>query len=238
MQNFIFRAVCALFLASFVFVSCKKEVVTDPVTIQPKTISMGSLADRDGEFGTIEDECFDILLPLTLMLSNGTTYIVDEQADLDYFENDVNAPEVDSVVFPITLKEKATGNLVVISNEGDFEAAWEDCAFNNIAADLGSEPILTIMLVSIITEPDALEEEYEFQFPISFKNTDTNASQSVSTAQEMIDYLTANPPTDENEEDWKIKFEYPFSVVKTSTQEVTTVTNKADLISLVRLLYN
>jgi hypothetical protein len=238
MQNFIFRAVCAMFLASFAFISCKKEVITDPITPQPKTISMGALANRDGEFGTIDDECFDILLPLTLVLSNGSTYIVDEQADLDYFENDDNAPEVDSVVFPITLREKATGNLIEMTNEGDFEAAWEDCAFDDIAADIDSEPLLTIMLVSMIIEPDALEEEYEFQFPMSFKNTDTNASQSVATVQEMIDYLTANQPVDENEEDWKIKFEYPFSVVKTGTQEVTLVTNKSDLVALVQLLYN
>jgi hypothetical protein len=237
MQNFIFRAVCALFLTSFIFISCKKEVVTPTVLPPQNTISMSALADRDGEFGSIEDECFEILLPLTLMLSDGSSYIVDEQADLDYFENDVNAPEVDSVVFPITLREIVTGNLVVMNNEGDFESAWEDCAFNSFAADVNSEPFLTIMLVSIITEPDALDENYEFQYPIFFKNTDTNASQSVASAQEMIDYLTANAPTD-NEEDWKIKFEYPFSVVKTSTQEITTVTNKADLISLVRLLYN
>jgi hypothetical protein len=229
MQQFIARAICALFIISIVFTSCKKEsVVTPPVEPIQKTISLGTLADRNGEFGEI-DECFDILLPITLTLVGGGTFIVDDQADIDLLNNDENAPEVEDVVYPITFREKASGNLIEVNSESEMENIWEDCAFNSLAADPNAEPLLSVLLIGATLYPDGAG--YELQYPVTMKHVVTGVTTTLTDMETLQAYFEAIQPGED--ENFEIKFEYPVSVKETATGTITTIENKSDLVDIV-----
>jgi hypothetical protein len=234
MKNFIFRALCAIVFTSFAFVSCKKDQVLPAVEPIQKTITLSSLADRDNEFGVI-DECYSILLPLTLILENGGTYIIESQADIDYLENDVNAPEVAEVQFPITLRENASGNLITLNSEEELENTFESCAAESFENDPDAEALFTTMLISVLQD-SSTNKGYEMQFPVVLKSTVTGVETTFTTHQETLDFLIANAPAEE-EDAWTLKFVYPLSIKNPTTLEVKTIANQSDLINFVFYLW-
>jgi hypothetical protein len=234
MKNFIFRALCAIAFTSFAFVSCKKEPITLPIAPEQKTISLSSLADRDNEFGSV-DECYNILLPINLKLEDGTIYIVDSQEDIDYFENDVNAPSVEEVLFPITLKDNATGNLTTVNSEEEFENTFEECAFEGIENDPNSEAMLSYMLVSALIDSDIVHN-FNMQFPVVMISTVSGVETSLANIDELMNYFLENAP-EGDEEVGSIKFVYPLSLQQSTTQEMKIIENKADLVDFVQYLW-
>ncbi|MEY3243533.1 MAG: hypothetical protein RIR11_4972 [Bacteroidota bacterium] len=233
MQQFIARAICALLILSIAFTSCKKEAAITP-TVDPvqKTISLGTLADRNGEFGEI-DECFDILLPITFTLVGGGTYIVNDQADFDLLDSDENAPEVEDIVYPITFREKASGNLIEVNSESEMENIWKDCAFNSLLADPNAESLLSVLLISITLYPE--DTGYELQYPVTMQHTVTGATTTLTDMETLQAYFEANLPIDD--ENFKIKLEYPLSVKETATGTITTIENKSALVEMVMKIW-
>ena len=154
--------------------------------------------DRD-DFGEKRGwECFEIVYPITIMMPNGSAYIIDSEEDPDidavknYYEENEGAEERPSIVFPVNIIDNV-GETKTISSEEEMKDAYRQCSGRD--RDWGVRECFDLVFPVTYIMPDG--STYE----ISSEEDDAGW-------EDLKEWYDANPDSEERPE-----LQYPVEII-------------------------
>ena len=154
--------------------------------------------DRD-DFGEKRGwECFEIVYPITIMMPNGSAYIIDSEEDPDldavknYYKENEGAEERPSIVFPVNIIDNV-GETKTISSEEEMKDAYRQCSGRD--RDWGVRECFDLVFPVTYIMPDG--STYE----ISSEEDDAGW-------EELKEWYDANPDSEERPE-----LQYPVEII-------------------------
>jgi len=154
--------------------------------------------DRD-DFGEKRGwECFEIVYPITIMMPNGSAYIIDSEEDPDldavknYYKENEGAEERPSIVFPVNIIDNV-GETKTISSEEEMKDAYRQCSGRD--RDWGSRECFDLVFPVTYIMPDG--STYE----ISSEEDDAGW-------EDLKEWYDANPDSEERPE-----IQYPVEII-------------------------
>ena len=154
--------------------------------------------DRD-DFGEKRGwECFEIVYPITIMMPNGSAYIIDSEEDPDldavknYYKENEGAEERPSIVFPVNIIDNV-GETKTISSEEEMKDAYRQCSGRD--RDWGVRECFDLVFPVTYIMPDG--STYE----ISSEEDDAGW-------EDLKEWYDANPDSEERPE-----LQYPVEII-------------------------
>ena len=154
--------------------------------------------DRD-DFGEKRGwECFEIVYPITIMMPNGSAYIIDSEEDPDldavknYYKENEGAEERPSIVFPVNIIDNV-GETKTISSEEEMKDAYRQCS----GRDRGW----------------GVRECFDLVFPVTYIMPDGSTYEISSEEDDagwgdLKEWYDANPDSEERPE-----MQYPVEII-------------------------
>ena len=171
--------------------------------------------DRD-DFGEKRGwECFEIVYPITIMMPNGSAYIIDSEEDPDldavknYYKENEGAEERPSIVFPVNIIDNV-GETKTISSEEEMKDAYRQCSGRD--RDWGARECFELVFPVTYIMPDG--STYE----ISSEEDDAGW-------EELKEWYDANPDSEERPE-----LQYPVDIIYEEDRTVT-INNEEEMIA-------
>ena len=154
--------------------------------------------DRD-DFGDKRGwECFEIVYPITIMMPNGSAYIIDSEEDPDldavknYYKENEGAEERPSIVFPVNIIDNV-GETKTISSEEEMKDAYRQCSGRD--RDWGARECFDLVFPVTYIMPDG--STYEI-----------SSEEDVAGWEELKEWYDANPDSEERPE-----MQYPVEII-------------------------
>ena len=154
--------------------------------------------DRD-DFGEKRGwECFEIVYPITIMMPNGSAYIIDSEEDPDldavknYYKENEGAEERPSIVFPVNIIDNV-GETKTISSEEEMKDAYRQCSGRD--RDWGVRECFDLVFPVTYIMPDG--STYEI-----------SSEEDVAGWEELKEWYDANPDSEERPE-----LQYPVEII-------------------------
>ncbi len=154
--------------------------------------------DRD-DFGEKRGwECFEIVYPITIMMPNGSAYIIDSEEDPDldavknYYKENEGAEERPSIVFPVNIIDNV-GETKTISSEEEMKDAYRQCSGRD--RDWGARECFDLVFPVTYIMPDG--STYEI-----------SSEEDVAGWEELKEWYDANPDSEERPE-----LQYPVEII-------------------------
>jgi len=154
--------------------------------------------DRD-DFGEKRGwECFEIVYPITIMMPNGSAYIIDSEEDPDldavknYYKENEGAEERPSIVFPVNIIDNV-GETKTINSEEEMKDAYRQCSERD--RDWGARECFDLVFPVTYIMPDG--STYEI-----------SSEEDVAGWEELKEWYDANPDSEERPE-----LQYPVEII-------------------------
>ena len=154
--------------------------------------------DRD-DFGEKRGwECFEIVYPITIMMPNGSAYIIDSEEDPDldavknYYKDNEGAEGRPSIVFPVNIIDNE-GETKTISSEEEMKDAYRQCSGRD--RDWGVRECFDLVFPVTYIMPDG--STYEI-----------SSEEDVAGWEELKEWYDANPDSEERPE-----LQYPVEII-------------------------
>jgi len=169
--------------------------------------------DRDN-FGEKRNwNCFDIVYPITIMLPNGSSYLIDSEEDSDletiksYYEENQGADERPSIIFPVNIIDHE-GETKVINSEEEMEDAYRHCS----GRDRDKRECFGLVFPVTYIMPDG--SSYEI------------ADDDDESWAELKAWYDANPEAEERPE-----LQYPVDIMYESEDRTVTISNEEEMLA-------
>ena len=169
--------------------------------------------DRDN-FGEKRNwNCFDIVYPITIMLPNGSSYLIDSEEDSDletiksYYEENEGADERPSIIFPVNIIDHE-GETKAINSEEEMEDAYMHCS----GRDRDKRECFGLVFPVTYIMPDG--SSYEI------------ADEDVESWAELKAWYDANPEAEERPE-----LQYPVDIMYESEDRTVTISNEEEMLA-------
>ena len=169
--------------------------------------------DRDN-FGEKRNwNCFDIVYPITIMLPNGSSYLIDSEEDSDletiknYYEENEGADERPSIIFPVNIIDHE-GETKVINSEEEMEDAYRHCS----GRDRDKRECFGLVFPVTYIMPDG--SSYEI------------ADDDDESWAELKAWYDANPEAEERPE-----LQYPVDIMYESEDRTVTISNEEEMLA-------
>ena len=171
--------------------------------------------DRDN-FGEKRNwNCFDIVYPITIMLPNGSSYLIDSEEDSDletiksYYEENQGADERPSIIFPVNIIDHE-GETKAINSEEEMEDAYRNCSGRDRDRDK--------------------RECFGLVFPVTYIMPDGSsyeiADDDDESWAELKAWYDANPEAEERPE-----LQYPVDIMYESEDRTVTISNEEEMLA-------
>ena len=171
--------------------------------------------DRDN-FGEKRNwNCFDIVYPITIMLPNGSSYLIDSEEDSDletiksYYEENEGADERPSIIFPVNIIDHE-GETKAINSEEEMEDAYRNCSGRDRDRDK--------------------RECFGLVFPVTYIMPDGSsyeiADDDDESWAELKAWYDANPEAEERPE-----LQYPVDIMYESEDRTVTISNEEEMLA-------
>ena len=160
-------------------------------------------------------KCFEIVYPITIMMPDGSTYIIDSEEDTDldavknYYEENEDEEERPSIVFPVNIIDNE-GETKAIYSEEEMEGAYRQCSGRD--RDWGARECFELVFPVTYIMPDG--STYE----ISDEEDDAGW-------EELKEWYDANPDSEERPE-----LQYPVDIIYEEDRTVT-INNEEEMIA-------
>ena len=169
--------------------------------------------DRDN-FGEKRNwNCFDIVYPITIMLPNGSSYLIDSEEDSDletiksYYEENQGADERPSIIFPVNIIDHE-GETKAINSEEEMEDAYRHCS----GRDRDKRECFGLVFPVTYIMPDG--SSYEI------------ADDDDESWAELKAWYDANPEAEERPE-----LQYPVDIMYESEDRTVTISNEEEMLA-------
>jgi len=169
--------------------------------------------DRDN-FGEKRNwNCFDIVYPITIMLPNGSSYLIDSEEDSDletiksYYEENQGADERPSIIFPVNIIDHE-GETKAINSEEEMEDAYRHCS----GRDRDKRECFGLVFPVTYIMPDG--SSYEI------------ADDDGESWAELKAWYDANPEAEERPE-----LQYPVDIMYESEDRTVTISNEEEMLA-------
>ena len=169
--------------------------------------------DRDN-FGEKRNwNCFDIVYPITIMLPNGSSYLIDSEEDSDletiksYYEENQEADERPSIIFPVNIIDHE-GETKAINSEEEMEDAYRHCS----GRDRDKRECFGLVFPVTYIMPDG--SSYEI------------ADEDGESWAELKAWYDANPEAEERPE-----LQYPVDIMYESEDRTVTISNEEEMLA-------
>jgi hypothetical protein len=169
--------------------------------------------DRDN-FGEKRNwNCFDIVYPITIMLPNGSSYLIDSEEDSDletiksYYEENQGADERPSIIFPVNIIDHE-GETKAINSEEEMEDAYRHCS----GRDRDKRECFGLVFPVTYIMPDG--SSYEI------------ADEDGESWAELKAWYDANPEAEERPE-----LQYPVDIMYESEDRTVTISNEEEMLA-------
>ena len=169
--------------------------------------------DRDN-FGEKRNwNCFDIVYPITIMLPNGSSYLIDSEEDSDletiksYYEENQGDDERPSIIFPVNIIDHE-GETKVINSEEEMEDAYRHCS----GRDRDKRECFGLVFPVTYIMPDG--SSYEI------------ADDDDESWAELKAWYDANPEAEERPE-----LQYPVDIMYESEDRTVTISNEEEMLA-------
>ena len=169
--------------------------------------------DRDN-FGEKRNwNCFDIVYPITIMLPNGSSYLIDSEEDSDletiksYYEENQGADERPSIIFPVNIIDHE-GETKAINSEEEMEDAYRHCS----GRDRDKRECFGLVFPVTYIMPDG--SSYEI------------ADDDGENWDELKAWYDANPEAEERPE-----LQYPVDIMYESEDRTVTISNEEEMLA-------
>jgi hypothetical protein len=169
--------------------------------------------DRDN-FGEKRNwNCFDIVYPITIMLPNGSSYLIDSEEDSDletiksYYEENQGADERPSIIFPVNIIDHE-GETKAINSEEEMEDAYRHCS----GRDRDKRECFGLVFPVTYIMPDG--SSYEI------------ADEDGEIWAELKAWYDANPEAEERPE-----LQYPVDIMYESEDRTVTISNEEEMLA-------
>ena len=174
--------------------------------------------ERDGfdrnNFGEKRNwNCFDIVYPITIMLPNGSSYLIDSEEDSDletiksYYEENQGADERPSIIFPVNIIDHE-GETKAINSEEEMEDAYRHCS----GRDRDKRECFGLVFPVTYIMPDG--SSYEI------------ADDDDESWDELKAWYDANPEAEERPE-----LQYPVDIMYESEDRTVTISNEEEMLA-------
>ena len=169
--------------------------------------------DRDN-FGEKRNwNCFDIVYPITIMLPNGSSYLIDSEEDSDletiksYYKENEGADERPSIIFPVNIIDHE-GETKAINSEEEMEDAYRHCS----GRDRDKRECFGLVFPVTYIMPDG--SSYEI------------ADDDDESWAELKAWYDANPEAEERPE-----LQYPVDIMYESEDRTVTISNEEEMLA-------
>ena len=215
-----FMAMLCLFIIGSFIVSCSEEPEEDEYGYMEETENAihllassrsGSEDDDDDEDDDEEEEiyedCFQIVYPITIQFTDGSTQVVNNDEELEmlidqWIEQNPESEDYPSPVFPVEIVIDST-TVTVQDDEELCEIIYECYEGYDDEDEYDDEEYEDeeYTVEDIIEEVEELADCFEFVYPIDVELGDSTQTETVGSAEDylnlMISWFEQNPDDDD-----------------------------------------